>query len=164
MLVDHVSEHVLRILLKSFAPDAGATPGNFFPNHETKLIAQIKYQPVLLVVRETDEVCAHLTDELHLFAHQIVTHGGSHARVIRMTLRAAQEHPFAVQLERTMLDKLELAYAKALRRDESRPQGWKASPGSDRGGATRATRVRGAVTRNSASSVKPVQAESVWDD
>src|ERR1700728_5141321 len=43
VLVDHMSEHVLRVLLKCFVPDASPTQGNFFPNHETKLIAQLKH-------------------------------------------------------------------------------------------------------------------------
>jgi hypothetical protein len=65
-------------------------------------------------MRQTNEVCAHVTNELQLFAHQIVTHGSSHAGMIRMTLSSAQEYPFAVQLERTVLNKIELAYTKAL--------------------------------------------------
>jgi len=114
VLVDHVSEHVLRVLLKCFAPNAGAAPRNFFPNHETKLIAQLKHQPVLLIVGETDEVCAHLANQLHLLKNEIVTHCRSHDGMIGMTLGTAQECPFAVQPERTVLDKFKLAYAKAL--------------------------------------------------
>ena len=131
----------LRVLLKRLAPDAGAAPRHFFPNHQTKLIAQVEHQAVLLVVGEADEVCAHLANQLHLLADQIVTHRRSHAGVVGMALGAAQEYAFAVQLEGAMLDKLEAGGCRSARRDASRPQGSKASPGNDRGGATPATKA-----------------------
>ena len=101
-------------MLKCLAPHARATPRSLFPNHQAKLIAQVQHQPVLLVVAETDKVCAHLADQLHLFAHLVVAHCGGHSRMVGMALRAAQQHPFAIQHEGTVFDKLNLAYAKTL--------------------------------------------------
>jgi len=57
---------------------------------------QIEHQPVLLIVPQADKVRAHLVNELHLFAHQVVAHCGGDCGVVRMTLGAAQEDPLAI--------------------------------------------------------------------
>src|ERR1039458_3178230 len=114
MLVDHVREHVFRILLKGMIADAGAAPWRLFPNHESKLIAQVDHQPVLLVVAEADEVCAHVADQTHLFSYQFVAHCSSDSDMVGVALGAAEKNPFPVEIEGTVLDKLNVANAKAL--------------------------------------------------
>ena len=114
MLIDHVGKHGFRVLLQCLVADAGAAPWRLFPNHQAQLVAQVEHQPILLVVREPDEVCAHLADHPHLFAHQVVAHRGSHACVVRVTMRSAQQYTLAVQLKRPVLEEFDLAYAKAL--------------------------------------------------
>src|SRR6266567_2559014 len=114
VLLDHMSEHVLRVLLKRGASNARATPGNFFPDHETKLVAQIKYETVLLVVSEANEVGTHLTNEPDLLADKVVAHCGSHTRMVCVTLSATQQDSLAVQLEWPVFDKFYWANSKAF--------------------------------------------------
>src|ERR1700679_3067432 len=114
VLVDHVSEHVFRILLKRVAPNPGSAPRSLLPDQEAKLIAQVEHQSILLVMAEADKVCPHLADEAHFFANLIVTHCSRNSGVIGMALGAMQEQPFVIQLEGTVLDKFNPAYAEAL--------------------------------------------------
>lgn len=112
--IDQVSQHILCLLLKRLTSYFRTTPWNLFSHHQAKLIAKIEDQPILLVVAKTDEVCPHLPDELHLLPHQVVAHRGCHLNMIRMALRATQQEPPSVQLERTMLDKLNMANTKSF--------------------------------------------------
>ncbi len=66
----------------------------------------------LLIVREPDEVRAHLANQPHLFAHLLVGHRRGIARVVGVAMRTAQQHALAVQLERPMLDELEVRMPK----------------------------------------------------
>src|ERR1035437_5694765 len=92
MLVDHVREHIPDIALERLVPHPGSAPRNLFPNQQAELIAQIEHQPILLVMRQPDEVGAHLADHLHFLAYQVVAHCGSHPCMIGMAMCAAQKH------------------------------------------------------------------------
>src|ERR1700733_214830 len=114
MPIDQVSQHVLCLLLKRLASYSRPAPRNLLPHHQAKLIAEIKDQPVLLVVAKADEVCPHLPNELHLLPNKVIAHRGCHLNMIRMALRATQQESLSVQLERTVLDKLDMADAKSF--------------------------------------------------
>ena len=114
VLLDHVRQHVLRILLKGCIADSGAAPGNLLPHHQAKLVAEIEHQAILLVMGEANKVRAHLADEMHLLPDLLVAHGCRNASVIGMPMRSLQENSFAVELERPMLYEFDVAYAKAL--------------------------------------------------
>src|SRR6185369_13382775 len=112
MLIDHVAQHAARLFLVAVAAEAAATPRNLFPNEQAQLVAQIENRARLLKMAKTDEVCAEVFDQLHLFAHEILGHGRAEAGVIFMTLRAANQQSLAVEFEWSVLDELKRAHAK----------------------------------------------------
>ena len=163
MLVDHVAQHAPRLLAILLAAHAAAAPGNLFPHHDAELVAacsSASREP--LIVPQADEIAAHLLDHPHLLADQVFGHGRRQPGVVLVPLRAAQEQPLTVELERAVLREtrnnagrsalhLLLAvralhhaqrYSLRLRR---RPQ-------------------RRASTANAASSCSPVHAASDFDD
>ncbi len=114
MLVDHVGQHRFSVLLEGLATDAGAAPRHLLPHHQAKLVAEVEDEAILLVVAEADEVCAHLLDELHLLAHNIVAHRSGESRVISVAVSAPKKHALSVELERAMLHELGGTDAEAL--------------------------------------------------
>ncbi len=69
---------------------------------------------ILLVVCQPDKVCAHLADEPHLLAPQVVIHRRRDTRMIGVPLCATQQYSFAVEPERSALDELQMTDAEAL--------------------------------------------------
>ena len=106
MLIDHRRQLVLRHLLPRSVADAAAAPRQLLPHQQPKLIAQLEHQPRLLIVREPDEVRAHLLNHLHLFARHIIRNRRRIPSMVFMPMRSAQQQPLAIQLERPMLDEL----------------------------------------------------------
>ena len=68
MLIDHIAQHAMRLLLPNVVADAAAAPWDLFPNHDAEFVAEIEDDARLLIMREPDEVRAHVLDHLHLFA------------------------------------------------------------------------------------------------
>ena len=114
VLFDHVRQHLLRILLKRCIADSGTAPGCFLPHHQTELVAEIEYQAILLIVGEANKVRTHVADEMHLFPDLVVAHGCGDAGVVGMPVCSLQQNAFAVELERPVLYKFDVPYAKAL--------------------------------------------------
>ena len=63
---------------------------------------------------ETDEVGAHVLDELHLLLDEIVGHGGGVAGVVFVAMGSAEEEALAVELEGAVLDEFGVANAEGL--------------------------------------------------
>ena len=106
VLVDHVAEHAPRLLLVALATHAAAAPRDLFPNQQAQLIALIEHDARLLVMRETDEIRAHLLDHRHLFADKVLRHRGRQAGVILVAVCASEQQPLTVQLERTVVQRI----------------------------------------------------------
>src|SRR5215212_4752413 len=114
MLVDQVAQHTPRLLLVTLAAQSAATPGNLFPHQQTQLIAHIEDHARLLVMPETNEVCAHVFYQTHLASHEILSHCGCETGMIFVTLRAANQQALAVQFEWTTLYEFKRAQAETL--------------------------------------------------
>ena len=114
VLRDHVAQGAAAHLLEDVVADTAAAPGNLFPHEQAEAVAELEYTARLLVVREADEVCAHVFDELHLLIEQVVGHRRSVACVIFVAMGSAQQQTLAVQLEGPMVDELSVANAEGL--------------------------------------------------
>src|SRR6185295_14800837 len=106
MLIDQVAQHAARLFLVALATEPATTPRNLFPYEQPELVAQIENRARLLKVSETDEVCAEIFDQLHLFAHELFGHRRGDAGVIFMTLGAANQQSLTVEFEWPVFDEL----------------------------------------------------------
>ena len=114
VLRDHVAQGAAAHLLEDVVADAAAAPGNLFPHEQAEPVAELEHAARLLVVREADEVCAHVFDELHLLIEQVVGHGRSVAGVIFVAVGSRAIAALSVQLERSMVDEFGVANAEGL--------------------------------------------------
>src|SRR5215216_6138202 len=114
MLIDHIAQHASRLLLVTFTAEAAATPRDLFPHEQTEFVAQVEDRARLLEMSESDKVCAEVLYQPHLFAHEIVCHRRSHAGVILVTLRAANQQPLTIEFEWSAFDELERTQAETF--------------------------------------------------
>ena len=112
MLVNEVAQHVPALLPVPFAPQTAPAPGNFLPDQQAQLVAQIQHQRCLLVVSQPHEIRPHVLDLAERLAHDLVRHGRRDAGMVLVIVGAAQEQPFPVELERAVLDPLDGTHAK----------------------------------------------------
>ncbi len=113
-----------RHLLEDVVADAAAAPGNLFPDEDAEPVAVLEHAARLLVVGETDEVRAHVLDELHLLVDEVVGHGGCVACVVFVAMGSAEEESLAVELEGAVVDPLGVANAEGLLRDVLAAWSW----------------------------------------
>ena len=99
VLVDQRPEHVAALLPVAFAAEPAAAPGDFLPDEQPQLVAEVEDERCLLIVAEADEVGPHLLDLGHRAADHVVGHGCRDSRVVFVVMRAAEEQPLAVELE-----------------------------------------------------------------
>jgi len=114
VLHNHGTQSAARHLFEGVVADATAAPGNLLPDEDAETVAEFQYPPRLLVVSKTNEVRAHLLDEVHLLLDQVVRHCCGVACVIFMAVRSAEKQPFAVELEGSVVDPFRMTNAKGL--------------------------------------------------
>ena len=114
VLVDQCPEHVTALLPVAFAAKPAAAPGDFLPDEQAQLVAEVEDERCLLVVAEADEVGPHLLDLRHRAADHVVGHGCRDSRVVFVVVGAAEEQPLAIELEGPVRHPLHAPQAESL--------------------------------------------------
>ena len=117
VLRDHVAQGAAAHLFEDVIANAATAPGNLLPHEEAEPVAVLEHAPRLLIVRQPDEICAHVLDEVHLLVEQVVGHRRCVAGVVFVAMRPAQQQTLAIQLERAMVDEFGVADAEGLVRN-----------------------------------------------
>lgn len=99
MLLNHIGEHPARLVLVALSAQTAAAPGYFFPDEKSQLVAEPQNDAGLLIVPQADKVGTHLFYLLHFGAHHLFGQGSAYSGMVFMAVSAAQQQPFAVQVE-----------------------------------------------------------------
>lgn len=106
--------HPARLVLVALSAQTAAAPGYFFPDEKSQLVAEPQNDAGLLIVPQADKVGTHLFYLLHFGAHHLFGQGSAYSGMVFMAVGAAQQQPFAVQVERPFLFEAEMAEAEVL--------------------------------------------------
>src|SRR3954471_7080168 len=108
MLLDHMSEHAVRLLLVCCSSQSSATPRYLFPDHDTKTITEVEHNARLLIVAKPDKIHTHFFHHYHFLPDKIFRHCSGHTRMVFMALRAADQQSLTIKKKRTMVNESEL--------------------------------------------------------